>query len=62
MKTDPVSTDAGPVTVSDQAIDDWIYARPRGELRELAARQVTLRTGRMQDRTTARVNAGRTLL
>ena len=46
LKTDPVSAEAGPVTVSHQAIYDWIYARPKGELRQLAARQVTLRTGR----------------
>ena len=34
--TDPISTEAGPVTVSHQAIYDWIYARPKGELRQLA--------------------------
>jgi IS30 family transposase len=46
LKTAPVAGEAGPVTVSHQAIYDWIYARPKGELRELAARQIALRSGR----------------
>ncbi|PZS09207.1 MAG: IS30 family transposase [Acidimicrobiales bacterium] len=37
-------------TVSHQAIYDWIYARPKGELRALAARQITLRSGRTRRR------------
>jgi len=50
LKTEPVSGEGGPVTVSHQAIYDWIYARPKGELRELAARQVALRSGRTSRR------------
>jgi len=50
LRTAPVGGEAGPVTVSHQAIYDWIYARPKGELRQLAARQVALRSGRIARR------------
>lgn len=46
LEAGPLSAEAGPVTVSHQAIYDWIYARPKGELRQLAEQQVALRTGR----------------
>lgn len=46
LRCEPVAVEAGPVTVSHQAIYDWIYARPKGQLRQLAEQQVALRTGR----------------
>lgn len=46
LESRPFEVEAGPVTVSHQAIYDWIYARPKGELRQLAAQQMVLRTGR----------------
>ena len=55
LKSEPVSGDAGPVTISHQAVYDWIYARPKGELRALADRQVKLRSGRTQRRQRGRL-------
>ncbi len=46
LRREALSGEAEPMTVSHQAIYDWIYARPKGELRQLAAQQMVLRTGR----------------
>jgi len=50
LSVEAAAVDAEPVTVSHQAIYDWIYARPKGELRRLAEQQVALRTGRTSRR------------
>ena len=49
LESEPLSAEAGPMTVSHQATYEWIYARPKGELRQLAEQQVALGTSLFGD-------------